>query len=223
MHSVEHIYLRQQCFDASKRHIAASTGAQYHYVGFSQRNKKFHIAVHTTQSHVSLLRHAPKTDFPDVIKFRVAVHTLWEQAIRFYDPDRAQKLISSSVWRHLSTCNISSMHVFLSILAHRYTARHYSVGALQIQVPRQKHIPPPLSEVNEKQWIILMVVTKHFGHVTFYAADIESDFIRSKVRKNFYARKILPFVLNAPMFSKLTGQLKTMCSHWCSHHYQHPL
>jgi len=38
--------------------------------------------------------------FPDVIKFHVAVHTLWEKVIRFphpdYNPDRAQKLISSS-------------------------------------------------------------------------------------------------------------------------------
>ena len=58
---------------------------------------------------------------------RVAVHTLWEKGIRFrhpdYDPDRAQKLISSSKCRHLSTRNISSksMHAFFSNLAHRQT------------------------------------------------------------------------------------------------------
>jgi len=49
-------------------------------------------------------------DFPDVIKFRVAAHTLSEKAIRFrhpdYNPDRVQKLISSSMSRHLSTRNI---------------------------------------------------------------------------------------------------------------------
>jgi len=52
-----------------------------------------------------------------------------EKAIWFrhpdYDPDRAQKLISSSMSRHLSTRNISfkSMHVFLSNLANRQTDR----------------------------------------------------------------------------------------------------
>ena len=57
------------------------------------------------------------------------MHTLLEKAIRFrhpdYDPDRAQKLISSSMSRHLSTHNISfkSMHAFLSNLAHRQTDR----------------------------------------------------------------------------------------------------
>jgi len=69
---------------------------------------------------------------------------LWEKGIRFrhpdYDPDRAQKLISSSVSRHLSTRNISSksMHAFLSNLANRQTDKHRG----------QSHIPSPLSEVN---------------------------------------------------------------------------
>ena len=36
MHSVERIYLRQRCFDASKPRVATSTSAQY---GFSRRNK----------------------------------------------------------------------------------------------------------------------------------------------------------------------------------------
>ena len=36
VHSVERIYLRQWCFDASKPCVAASTGAQY---GFSRCNK----------------------------------------------------------------------------------------------------------------------------------------------------------------------------------------
>ena len=53
--------------------------------------------------------------------------TIAEKAIRFrhtdYNPDRAQKLISSSMSRHLSTRNISSkfMHAFLSNLANRQT------------------------------------------------------------------------------------------------------
>jgi len=55
------------------------------------------------------------------------VHTLWEKAIWFrhpdYDPDQAQKLISSSMSRHLSIRKMSSkyMHAFLSNLANRQT------------------------------------------------------------------------------------------------------
>jgi len=88
-------------------------------------------------------------DFPDVIKFRVAAHTISEKAIRCrhqdYNPDRAQKLISSSMSRHLSTRNISSKstHAFLSNLAHRQRDR-------QTNKHGQKHIPLPLSEVNYK-------------------------------------------------------------------------
>ena len=57
-----------------------------------------------------------------------------------YDPDRAQKLISSSMSRNLSTCKISSksMHTFLSNLANGQTNKHHG----------QSHIPPPLSEVS---------------------------------------------------------------------------
>ena len=82
-------------------------------------------------------------DFPDEIKFRVAPHTISEKAIGFqhpgYNQDRAQKLISSSVSRHLSTRNISSksMHPFLSNLANRQTSDKRG----------QTHLPPPLSEV----------------------------------------------------------------------------
>jgi len=77
-------------------------------------------------------------DFPDVIKFCIAAHKTSEKAIRFrhpdYDPDRAQKLISSSMSRHLSTCNISSksissMHAFLSNLAHRQTNKRTRANA----------------------------------------------------------------------------------------------
>jgi len=68
-------------------------------------------------------------DFPDVIKFRIAAHTTLEKAIQFrhldYNPDRDQKLISSSMSQHLLTRNISSksMHAFLSNLVHRQTDR----------------------------------------------------------------------------------------------------
>jgi len=75
---------------------------------------------------------------------RSSAYTISKKAILFrhpdYDPDQAQKLINSSMSRHLSTRNISSksMHAFLSNLANRQTDKH-----------GQKHVPPPLSEVNK--------------------------------------------------------------------------
>ena len=75
-------------------------------------------------------------DFTDVIKFLIAAHTISETTIRFqraddYNPDQAQKLISSSMSRHLSTRNISSksMHAFLSNLAHRQTNKRTRANA----------------------------------------------------------------------------------------------
>ena len=59
-------------------------------------------------------------------------YTIAEKAIQFrhldYNPDRAQKLISSSMSRHLSIRNISSksMHAFLSNLANRQTDKRES-------------------------------------------------------------------------------------------------
>jgi len=73
-------------------------------------------------------------DFPDVINFCVGARTISEKAIRFrhlnYNPDRAQKLISSSVSRHLSTRNISSKskHAFLSNLANRQADKQTKAG-----------------------------------------------------------------------------------------------
>ena len=70
-------------------------------------------------------------------------YTIAEKANRFrhpdYNPDRARKLISLSMSRHLSTHNISSksMHVLLSNVANRQTDK-----------TRAKHLPPPLLEVN---------------------------------------------------------------------------
>jgi len=60
---------------------------------------------------------------------RPSAYTISEKAIRFrhpgHNPDRAQKLTSSSMSRHLSTGNISSksIHAFLSSLANRQTDR----------------------------------------------------------------------------------------------------
>jgi len=117
--SVERMYLWQRCFDGSLlsewNHCKTTPRCndQYVYVGFSRRR------------------------IP-----RSMAYTIAEKAIRFwhpdYNPDRTQKLISSSMSRHLSTRNISSksVHAFLSNLANRQTDKR-----------GQTHLPPPLSEV----------------------------------------------------------------------------
>jgi len=102
-------YLRQRSFDALKvqNHSsllrrAATNHAQYLYVRFSRRNK------------------IPRVAAEKVIRFRQPD----------YDPDQAQKLISSSMSRHLSTRNISSksIYAFLSNLANRQTDRQTNAG-----------------------------------------------------------------------------------------------
>ena len=66
---------------------------------------------------------------------RTLAYTIAEKAIRFLHPDsypdRAQKSISSSMSRHLSTRNISSksMHAFLSNLTHRQTDKRTRANA----------------------------------------------------------------------------------------------
>jgi len=40
--------------------------------------------------------------------------------------------------------------------------------------------------LNKKPPIILTVASKHFGHMTFYAADVKSGSIRHKIGKKFY-------------------------------------
>jgi len=100
----------------------------------------------------------PIGGFPNVIKFCVAVHTISDKAIRFwhpdYNPDQAQKLISSSMSRHLLTHNISSksMHTFLSNLDHRQTDKRTWA----------KHIPPPLSEAND---LITTLLTRMYKNI----------------------------------------------------------
>ena len=99
-----------------KPRLAAATGRQYVYVGFFRRNKIPHSST----------------------------STISEKAIQFqhqdYNPDWAQKLISLSMSRHLSTRNISSQSMralWVILLTDRQTDKH-----------GQKHLPPPLSEVN---------------------------------------------------------------------------
>ena len=87
-----------------------------------------------TKNHCKTTRRC-RWDVPDVIKFRVAAHSISEKAIRFrhpdYNPDRAQKLISLSMSRHLRTRNISSksMHAFwVILLTDRQTDRQTNAG-----------------------------------------------------------------------------------------------
>jgi len=86
-----------------KPRVAAATGAQYMYVGFSGRNK--------------------------IPRCRLAARTISKKTIRFRHP--AQKLISSSMSRHMSTRNISSksMHAFLSNFANRETDKRTQANA----------------------------------------------------------------------------------------------
>jgi len=100
-----------------KPRLAAATGVQYLYLGISRRNK---------------IPHCSAYDIEKAIRFRHPD----------YNPERAQKLISSSMSRHLSTRHISSksMHAFLSNLANRQTGRHTNKRG-------QTHLPPPLSEI----------------------------------------------------------------------------
>jgi len=140
-HSVERMYLRQRCSDGSvnktilKPHLAAAAGRQYVYVRFSRRK------------------------IP-----RSSAYTILEKAIRFWHPDynphRAQKLISSSMSRHMTTRNIlsKSMNAFLSNLANRQTdkrtraktCRWTNTGKNIFLCRRQKtraktlYVPPPL-------------------------------------------------------------------------------
>ena len=53
VHSIEHIYLWQLRFDASKPRVAASTVAQYQYVGFSRRNKIPHCSAYNLKPRVA--------------------------------------------------------------------------------------------------------------------------------------------------------------------------
>ena len=101
--------------------LAAATGGQYVYVGFSSRNKIPYCSA----------------------------YTILEKAIRFlhldYNPDRAQKLTSMSMSRHLSTCNISSksMHAFLSNLANRQTDRQTNTGKnIYLRLCQRQQISP---------------------------------------------------------------------------------
>jgi len=115
--SVQRIYLQQRSSDGSvnktmlKPRLALGACCQYVYVGFTA----------CKIPHSSKARLQPSQG--------CKAYMISEKAIRFwhpdYDLDRAQKLISPYMSRHLSTRNISSksMHAFSSNLANRQTDR----------------------------------------------------------------------------------------------------
>jgi len=93
------------------------------------------------KSRVAAAANTYTSGFPDV-KFGVPVLTIARKAIRFRhpdcNPDWAQKLISLSMSRHLSTRNISSksMHAFLSNLANRQSNRQTFISIKRLVVLR---------------------------------------------------------------------------------------
>ena len=143
------MYLRQSCIDGwlNKTQRRCSIGLrQYVYVGFSGRK------------------------IP-----RNSAYTISEKAIWFwhpdYNPDRAQKLISSSMSRHLLTRNISSKstYAFLINLANRQTNER-----------GKTHLPPPLSEVNNTQ-----IRTQHTASNAMDTSEIEFYKTELKLQSEF--------------------------------------
>ena len=114
-----------------KPRLALAARSQHVYVGFSRCKIPRRSAA----------RWKPIGKGLKAAKFRSLYDIEESNPVPDYDPGRAQKLISSSMSRHLSTRNSSSksIHAFSSNLANRQTEKH-----------GQKHVPPPLSEVVSK-------------------------------------------------------------------------
>ena len=117
---------------------------------------------------------------------------LWEKAIRFrhpaYQPDRAQKLISSSMSRHLWTRNISSkstMHAFFSNLAYRQTDK-------RTRARGRKHIPPPLSQVNNSftDVHVTLLLAKNIQPLNNLFLVLESALLYSYIVRNFHSNSL---------------------------------
>jgi len=119
------MYLRQKCSDGSviktilKPRLAAAASRQYVYVRFSRRK------------------------IP-----RSSACTISEKAFRFrhpnYNPDRAQKLISSPMSRHLSTGNISypnpCTRFWVILLTDRQTDRQTNPGESSVNTIMNKDV-----------------------------------------------------------------------------------
>jgi len=129
------MYLQQKCFNghclSELNHcktMLRCSGRLYNHFKTKPRCSNQYVSVGFSRRKI-----------PRSMAYRIA-----DKAIRFqhpdYDPDRAQKLISLSMSRHLSTRNISSkpMHTFLSNLANRQIDR---------QTEQANAFSSPLSEV----------------------------------------------------------------------------
>jgi len=109
---------------------ALANNIQQHTQRLSHSCTLVHGMSHLTALANNTQQHAHRI-FPNVIKFRIAVHTISQKTIWFrhpdYDPGQAQKSISSSMSRR---------------------SRHLLTRK---QTDKQLHLPPPLSEVNNCQ------------------------------------------------------------------------
>jgi len=106
-----------------KPRLAAATGGQNVYVKFSRRNKIPRCSAYTTSE--------------KAIRFR---HPNWHPVPASGSGSKVYQFIhvsTSVVSTRNSNVSSKSMHVFSSNLANRQTDKH-----------GQKHLPPPLSEVN---------------------------------------------------------------------------
>ena len=137
------------------------------------------------------LNQAYRWDFPDIIKFCVAAHTISEKAIWFrhpdYNHDRAQKLISSSMSRHLSTRNVSSksMHAFLGNLAYRQTERQTDKRTrAKTYTSSLTASPPPAGYIRRLQ----IFLTPHYGNIRRPAYCLHSSL--ALVPLIFYVQRI---------------------------------
>ena len=136
------------------------------------------------------------SDFPDV-KFRVAALKWYRRkqsgsGIRT-NPDRAQKLISSSMFRHLSTRNISckSMHAFFSNLRRIKFHRNPSVTSSDIPLKCKNPVgvnpvpnPAPLvRHLAKKSWhtpSTCLYLYKYIGDDTKAAARQSPNCFKNK-------------------------------------------
>jgi len=145
---------------------------------------------------------------------RWTIYTISEKVIRFrqpdYDPDRAQKLFSSSMSRHPSTRNISSksIHAFLSNLANRQTGKATQGKHIQTDKRRQSHLPPPLSEVNtERSPAVSCGLRSAGGGATLQ--QLHSDSHMSRIRLRRLSTSLLSLFRRSFVESRLTPARST--------------
>ena len=128
MHSVERIYLRKRCFNASKPCVAASTGSQYQYVVYSRRNKIPHCSAYgmgesnlvaasglwsRSGSKVDQFVHVPTpADMQNVIEIHACFFLVTLLTDRQTDKHRGQSNLPSPLSEAYDTCSCSLFVLF---------------------------------------------------------------------------------------------------------------